>query len=239
MSRVAPHPKVASGTLAGALVTILTVLTGLAKHDPTLAAAITTLGAALSGYLTPSHLPPARPGARRRPPASKPHGRPLVMHSMFDTIEVGTVPTNPDAVAGYVGGHWPDYGQLVRRFPHAHHLSIAVDATENAHCLDIERGDATPEEAPAWTRRQHARGLHRPVLYTSVSDAEHLTSVMQSHGIPRDQYKLWTAHYDYHPHLCGPHCGYGFTGRADATQYTDRALGRNLDESLCATGFFE
>ena len=33
-------------------------------------------------------------------------------------------------------------------------------------------------------------------------------------------------------------CGFGMTGKADATQYSDHALGKNLDASICAPTFF-
>jgi hypothetical protein len=62
---------------------------------------------------------------------------------MFDSVDVATVPNNPQAVAGYVGGHWPTYNSLVQKFPKSHHLSIAVNSGEDAECLDIENGDAT------------------------------------------------------------------------------------------------
>lgn len=168
--------------------------------------------------------------AKRRP------GKTIVM---YDTITLETVPPNPEAVAGYVDGKWPTYSELVKRYPKAQHLSIAVFPRNDAQCLDVEPGDATPEQAPAWVRRQHKRGIKRPVVYTSISAMPHLLSILARAGIPRTQVRVWTAHYSFKPHLCSAKCGYGFTGTADATQWTDKALGgRNLDESLCSGSFF-
>jgi hypothetical protein len=141
-------------------------------------------------------------------------------------------------VAGYVGGRWPTYVPLVHAHPHAHHLAIAVSASEDAECLDVEAGDARPDQAPAWVRRQQARGVHRPVLYASVSAMPAVLSALSTAGIPRDAVRLWTAHYTGRPHICTPACGFGFGTTGDATQWTDRALGRNLDESLCSDSFF-
>lgn len=155
---------------------------------------------------------------------------------MYDSVTVDTVPAGAAAVAGYVGGHWPTYGPLARRFPHAHHLAIAVNAGENADCLDVEAGDARPDQAPDWVRRQLLRGVRKPVLYASVSQMPAVLQHLAAAGINRGEVRLWTAHYTFHPHLCTPACGYDV--HADATQYTDRALGRNLDESLCADAFF-
>src|ERR1035437_10894647 len=102
---------------------------------------------------------------------------------MFDSVDVGTVPNNPQAVAGYVGGSWPTYNALVAKFPHAHHLSIAVNASEDAECLDVESGDATAAEAPAWVRRQQKRGVWKPVLYTSLSNVGALLAALSAAGI--------------------------------------------------------
>jgi hypothetical protein len=158
---------------------------------------------------------------------------------MFDSTSISQVPADAPAVAGYVGGYWPTYLQLVQRFPRAYHLSIAINAAEDAECLDIERGDAVPDEAPAWVRRQVQRGVRRPVLYSSVSSMQIVLSCLESAGITRDSVRLWSAHYTGVPHLCsGGGCGYGLGAGVNATQWTDRSLNLNLDESLCDDSFF-
>jgi hypothetical protein len=163
------------------------------------------------------------------------HGRPTVM---YDSITLEAIPGDAPAVAGYVGGHWPTYLQLRKRFPHARRLSIAVSAHEDAECLDVEPGDAVPEQAAAWVRRQLGRGVKRPVVYTSVSQLQALVDLLEREGVYRHQVRLWSAHYTMHPHICGPDCGFGLREHADATQYTDKALGRSLDESLVMAGFW-
>lgn len=158
---------------------------------------------------------------------------------MFDSVSVGAIPADAPAVAGYVGGSWPTYLRLVQGFPRAYHLSIAVNAYEDAECLDIERGDATPYEAPAWVKRQLGRGVRRPVVYSSVSTMGAVLAALESDGIQRDAVRLWTAHYTGYPHVCSPqNCGYGLRVSSDATQWTDHALNGNLDESLCDDAFF-
>lgn len=158
---------------------------------------------------------------------------------MFDSVTVDEIPPNAKAVAGYTGGAWPTYWELVKRFPHASVLDIAIAASYDATCLDVEAGDAAPAEAPAWVRRQQARGVKRPVVYTSVSGMDQLLELLRQAGIGRDEVRVWTAHYTFAPHVCGPHsCGELRTTTADATQWTDQALGRNLDQSLVREGFF-
>lgn len=157
--------------------------------------------------------------------------------TMYDSINLSQIPANAEAVAGYVGGMWPTYGTLVLEWPHAKKLSVAVTARQDAECLDVEAGDARADQAGAWVKRQIARGIKKPVVYTSVSQVPLLLRELAKAGVSRSQIRLWTAHYTFKPHLCSSSCGFGDL-KADATQYSDHALGKNLDASLCSAGFF-
>lgn len=159
---------------------------------------------------------------------------------MYDAIDVDAIPEHAHCVAGYVGGHWPTYTELRRKFPHSHVLSIAVNAEEDAHCLDVERGDAREDQAAAWVRRQHGRGVRKPAIYASVSAMSGIVSTLHAGGINRQTVRLWSAHYTGHPHVCSPHsCGFLYEGTTvDGTQWTDKAHGRDLDESLLHEWFF-
>ncbi len=160
---------------------------------------------------------------------------------MYDSIDVSAIPANADIIAGYVDGHWPTVSALRARFPHARILAIAVFASDDADCLDVETGDATPGQAPGWVARQRARGVYRPVLYSSVSGVAALLGVLAAAGITRDQVRLWGAHYTMTAHICGPSsCAYPtLLAECDGTQFTDRSHGRSLDESLLAPTFFD
>jgi hypothetical protein len=149
--------------------------------------------------------------------------------SMFDSVDLSQIPPGAGAVAGYVGGKWPTYNEVVKRFPNAKHLSIAINATEDAECLDVETGDATPAEVPAWVHRQQSRGVKRPVLYANFSTMPQVLAALASAGIDRHlDVRLWVAEYTYTAHIP---LGY------DACQWTDRSGGRNLDQSLCLGTF--
>ena len=160
--------------------------------------------------------------------------------TMYDSTDVGALPHGADAYAGYVEGLFPTFAALKRRFAAsgAHLLSIAVFASGDADCLDIEPRDATNAQAPGWVKRQLARGAHRPCLYTSVSNMDTLVTALGGAGISRAAVRLWSAHYGQGKHICGPGtCG--LTRHAcDGTQWTDSALGRNLDESILLSNFF-
>lgn len=157
---------------------------------------------------------------------------------MYDDTNLALIPKDAPAVAGYVGGRWPTFAKLKGMFSKARRVSIAVSTDEDADVLDIENGDATNTQASAWIARQRKRGVKRPGLYTSVSNVGPLLGVLARSGIARSDVKLWTAHYTNVSHLCSPRCYTGMPTTADATQYTDHALGRSLDESQVAPSFF-
>jgi hypothetical protein len=157
---------------------------------------------------------------------------------MFDDTSVELIPKDAPAVAGYVGGLYRTWPSVVAGWPRAHKLSIAVNSSQDARCLDIEVGDATPADAPAWVRRQQKRNPHEvPVLYGSISVMPEIVAHMDAAGFHRREYLLWSAHYTFHAHICGPRsCGY--PTKCDATQWTSQALGRSLDESRLSSEFF-
>lgn len=157
--------------------------------------------------------------------------------TMYDAITVDAIPPDAIAAAGYVDGAWPTAALLAGRFPHV--LTVAVSAAHDADCLDIETGDANPESAASWYLRQRARGISRPALYASASVMQaSVVPVIEAAGIIRSAVRLWSAHYTGKPHICGPaSCG-AMSIEADGTQWTDTALGRDLDESLLLGGFF-
>lgn len=159
--------------------------------------------------------------------------------TMFDAINVPSLPSGGGfCYAGYVGGYWPTYNTLVATFPGHSILSIAINSSENAECLDIENGDATPADAAAWFARQKAAGVTRPCLYSSVSEMPQVIADLNAAGVARDGYRLWCAHWGDGAHICGPSSCNQISIDVDGTQWTDTALGRSLDESLLADDFF-
>src|SRR5579872_1697633 len=130
--------------------------------------------------------------------------------TMFDDIVATTLPSGGSyAYLGYVNGLWPNFPEVVKRFPGHDLLDMSVFASGNATGLDIENGDADIDQAPAWFQRQVALGVYRPVLYIQASNMKALEREMASCHISRASYRLFSAHYTDKPHLCSPKsCGY-------------------------------
>jgi hypothetical protein len=160
---------------------------------------------------------------------------------MYDSDDDSQFPRGAQAYAAYVDGNLasqPNYDWVKAEFPNAFHLSITVFPDRDADCLDVENGAASPADVPGWYERQRKRGITRPCLYASASLMQAaIIPVVRSGRIARPLVRLWSAHYAGQ-HICGPaSCGALSIG-ADGTQWTSRAWGRNLDESLLAEGFF-
>ena len=157
---------------------------------------------------------------------------------MFDAIDITQIPVGPAAVGAYVDGRWPTAAAAAARFPHARILTIAASPEHDAEALDIEIGDATPADAPAWHERQRKRGVQRPCLYASAGVMQTgVIPALQAAGIPRAEVRLWSAHYAGR-HICGPSTCGELSIDADGTQWTSSALGLVLDQSLLLEDFF-
>ncbi len=144
---------------------------------------------------------------------------------MYDAVVIEGIPADPTAVAGYVDGLWPTFYDLLIRFPKAKHLSITVTPDRNARCLDVETGDARPDEAASWVGKQHARGIKRPIVYANTSTMPTVIDFLEKDGIRRWEYLVWTAHYTGVAHV---------EPGSDATQWSTNRL---FDESLCESYF--
>jgi len=161
---------------------------------------------------------------------------------MYDTVQNNQFPPGAQAYAAYVDGSvgdQPNFAYIVRTFPKAHHLSIALFASNNADSLDVEQGAAAPSDVPGWYERQKQRGIPRPCVYASASTmTSSILPVLNQAHIGRTAVRLWSAHYGLGQHICGPHSCGAVPVDMDGTQWTSNALGRNLDQSYLLENFF-
>jgi hypothetical protein len=147
---------------------------------------------------------------------------------MRDSVTVSAIPAGTRAVAGYTAGAWPTYLGLVRAFPRAYHVSIAIQVFYHAKCLDVEPGDAVPSQVPGWVRIEIS--LHvKPCVYSNASTWGQIRYFLARAGIPRSAYLAWLAYWTFRPGLVA---GY------DAVQWTSHGPhGENYDESTVTLAF--
>jgi hypothetical protein len=73
------------------------------------------------------------------------------VRTMFDSTTPSAIPTTAVLVAGYVDGKWAWKPADWTRWPPAARATITINArNHHAIILDIENGDARPEQANAW-----------------------------------------------------------------------------------------
>ncbi len=96
---------------------------------------------------------------------------------MYDALstEASTIPADAQLVAGYIDAGPvpaapPWSADTWALFPNAIHVPIATQpGTDGGLVLDVEAGNATPEQAPGWVVMRRQAGVH-PTVYCSESD---------------------------------------------------------------------
>jgi len=159
----------------------------------------------------------------------------------YDSIYAKNLPAGADAYLGYVDGYWPDYQDEVQKFSSAYIIGLTVFDSQQGEGCDIEKGDLTVQQGAQWIHDAQGR-VTRPIAYASVSNMAQLVSELDALNVSRSNYRLFSAHYDVGPHICGPStCRYPGAPQADATQWTSTAKGLNassIDESWLSDSFF-
>lgn len=120
------------------------------------------------------------------------------MLTMYDAVNIDHIPAGAAMVAGYVNGIWPTYDTLVKKFPHAHHVSITVHSHAVADVLDVEKGDASPADVPQWVLDM--RGVHKvPIIYCSASNVSAVRAACTAERVLEPFF--WVADWTNVPHL--------------------------------------
>jgi hypothetical protein len=114
---------------------------------------------------------------------------------MYDSVEAAHIPRNAQMVAGYLPPSrfaWSAADWTL--FPKARKVRIAIFASVNdGHVLDVEPGDATPDEAPGWVKMRRAAGVD-PTVYCNFSTWPTVAAAFKRAGIAEPHY--WIARYD-------------------------------------------
>jgi hypothetical protein len=154
----------------------------------------------------------------------------VLMYDGINSLAAGIARQFPGAakVAGYINGIYAWSQAEWNLFPHADHVTISVRASWTVgDVLDVERGDATPDEALGWIMARRAAGLCRPTIYCSRSVIPAVRAATGVLLLGKD-YDIWVADYTGSPHqVTAP--GPGTPWQCVATQYESTA---NWDASV-------
>ncbi|WUV07586.1 hypothetical protein OG738_38375 [Amycolatopsis sp. NBC_01488] len=118
---------------------------------------------------------------------------------MYDAVTAGNIlekDGRPVLVAGYVDriklAPWSADDWAL--FPDALKVRIVKKAsTDDGHVLDVELGDATPEQAPGWARRRRESGFAHPVVYCNRSTWPKVKAAFAAQGVEPPLYWIATA----------------------------------------------
>ena len=111
---------------------------------------------------------------------------------MADSVTAADLPVGYDFYAGYVNGLYANMAQIERRFPDSKVIGISVTVANNGTVLDVEKGDATPAQAPAWVQMRRQAGII-PWVYCSESVWPAVQQAFSAQGIAPPLY--WIAAY--------------------------------------------
>lgn len=145
---------------------------------------------------------------------------------MYDSTDAAAIPATAEMVAGYVDGvyRWSDADWA--RHPNAVKVRIATQPeTDDGDGCDVERGDLTPAQAPAFIRRRQAAGIVQPFVYCAAANVAVVRSLCA--GL---LYWLWVADWTGEPHP---------VNYAAAVQYAnDTTSGGHYDLSIVYSAQF-
>jgi hypothetical protein len=122
----------------------------------------------------------------------------VLMYDGINALAAGIARDFPAAakVAGYVNGTYAWSQAEWSLFPHADHVTISVTASANAgDVLDVERYDATPDQAAGWIAMRKQAGLFRPTIYCNLSTVPAVRQGTGSYRLGVD-YDIWVADWD-------------------------------------------
>lgn len=89
--------------------------------------------------------------------------------TMYDSVTATDIPISATMVAGYINGRYAWKPSDWARFPGAVKVQISITAAADAgQVLDVETGDATPQQAPHWVTMRRAAGTE-PTVYMNES----------------------------------------------------------------------
>jgi hypothetical protein len=116
---------------------------------------------------------------------------------MYDSTNPNDIPPDSELVAGYVTGPYTWPADAWERFKAQGKklVRIATQARYNTgNCLDVEKGDATPEEAPDWVLMRRAAGEIPSVYCNYLNSLPLVRAAFQQRGIAEPPY--WVSRYD-------------------------------------------
>lgn len=131
---------------------------------------------------------------------------------MYDSTNLDDIPADAQMVASYVDGSPIATPEQWARFPSAVKVRIAaLPSTNDGQVLDVETGDATPDQAPGWVQMRRAAGQD-PSVYCNESTWPSVRAAFQAAGVAEPHY--WIAAWNGDPSLLDGAVAHQYAGSA-------------------------
>lgn len=125
------------------------------------------------------------------------------MRTMGDAVAWMNIPRTADIIAVYRNGNWPAKPEDVNAyFPLTKYVHVWIDVNgscpESAQVLDVEKGDATPQQAPGWIQaRRKVVHTSLPTVYCDRSNLIGVQAECAAAGLKSGRdYQLWISTLD-------------------------------------------
>lgn len=138
---------------------------------------------------------------------------------MYDSTTPGVIPATVELVAGYINGEYAWSAGDWARFPPARCVQISTDAWKQVGLvLDVERGDATPEQANGWVIGAARSSGWVPTLYGTKATLDRCRALVDEAHLEAD---YWLADWTGESHLPAGYrvCQYAAPGHGSPGHY--------------------
>lgn len=157
---------------------------------------------------------------------------------VIDSVSITRMPGATRRIAAYIDGEYANVNDAHTLRPGAQVIAITVLGDPYAQVADLEAGALSVTEVADWLRRARIRGQQRPCIYVEVSRLVSVVNQLAELGQPRSSYRLWSAHWTNHPHICSAACGIGDYEPPGMTQYESNFEDSGVDLSMTTAGWW-
>lgn len=117
---------------------------------------------------------------------------------LYDSTRPGNIPATATMVAYYCNGAIFGTTEAAVRaiFPTAHLVAIAAVPINEGDVLDVERFDATPDQAAGWVQMRRLAGVPLPWVYVNRDNRPLVEANLEAAGLTGADVALWVATLD-------------------------------------------
>ena len=120
-----------------------------------------------------------------------------LVRTLYDSVTAADIPLSAELVAGYINGRYAWSAQDWMRWPAAREVQISTDAWKQVGLvLDVENGDARPEQANGWIIGATASSGYVPTIYGKAQSLQEVRRLVSEGGLTCDYWLAdWTGSF--------------------------------------------